>query len=45
MTSRPTTELAAELAEQLDLDVHDVSICLLKMGFELWPPRGDALLA
>lgn len=33
MTSRLTTEIAAELAEQLDLDVHDVPICLACLSF------------
>lgn len=33
MTSRLTTETAAELAEQLDLDVHDVPICLACLSF------------
>jgi hypothetical protein len=33
MTSRLTTERAADLAEQLDLDVHDVPICLACLSF------------
>ena len=35
MTSRLTTEIAAELVEQLDLDVHDVPICLACLSFVL----------
>jgi hypothetical protein len=33
MTARLTTEAAAELAEWLDLDVHDVPICLACLSF------------